>query len=48
MNTIQGITLAFELQTTAHISQEKFSEHVVVFILFSVENVVRKKCNLSL
>ena len=38
----QGNTLAFELQTRAHILQEEFPEHVVVFILVCVENVVKE------
>lgn len=37
----QGNTLAFELQTRAHILQEEFPEHVV-FILVCVENVVKE------
>lgn len=38
----QGNTLAFELQTRAHILQEEFPEPVVVFILVCVEYVVKE------
>lgn len=38
----QGKMLAVELQTRAHVLQEEFPEHVVLFSLACVENVVKE------